>query len=82
MYAASRLQELFATAGFRNVRVTWDIRRIVYDSFDDYWEPFEAGPGRVGQIYRHLPDAARRAVVEEVRQRTVQFEFHGSHKAT
>ena len=39
MYAASRLQELFATAGFRDVRVTWDIRRIVYDSFDDYWEP-------------------------------------------
>lgn len=60
---ASRLHELFATAGFRDVRVTPDIRRIVFDLFDDYWEPFEGGPGRVGQIYRRLPHEARCAVV-------------------
>jgi len=41
---------LFAGAGFQNVRVEQEIREDVNESFDDYWEPIEAGVG----LYRRL----------------------------
>lgn len=73
----SRLEHLLVTAGFRDVRVTRDSRQLLFESFKDYWGPIEAGAGRVGQIYRRLPDEARQAVVEEVRQRLTPFEASG-----
>jgi SAM-dependent methyltransferase len=74
---AAQLEGLLTTAGFFDVGVTADRRQIVFDSFDEYWEPFEGGPGRVGQIYRRLPVAARRAVVDEVRRQVAEFEVGG-----
>lgn len=71
------VEQALARAGFGGVRVTRDMREIVFDSFDDYWAPFEAGAGRLGQIYRSLPDEARRAVVEKVRACTRPFETNG-----
>ena len=72
-----RLKELLAAAGFQKVSVTRETREIVYVSFDDYWDPIEAGGGRSGQIYLGLPEAARHAVREEVRQRLAQFDSNG-----
>jgi hypothetical protein len=72
-----RLKEVLAAAGFRDVSMTRETREIVYESFGDYWDPIEAGGGRSGQMYRGLPEAARQAVREEVRQRLFQFESGG-----
>lgn len=72
-----RLEELLARAGLRDVRVTRETREITYESFNDYWEPIEAGGGRSGQIYLGLPKAARHAVREEVRQRLSGFASGG-----
>jgi ubiquinone/menaquinone biosynthesis C-methylase UbiE len=72
-----RLHGLLAGAGFRDVSVTRETREIAYESFEDYWEPIEAGGGRSGQVYRGLPEAARQAVREEVRERLSQFASGG-----
>lgn len=74
---AHRLETLLATAGLRDVSVARETQQIVYESFEDYWDPVEAGGGRSGQIYLGLPDAARKAVREEVRQRLAQFDSNG-----
>ncbi|MBI2152611.1 MAG: class I SAM-dependent methyltransferase [Candidatus Rokubacteria bacterium] len=74
---APMLEQVLAKAGFQRLRVTRDVREIVFESFDDYWSPFEAGGGRFGQIYQGLPEDGRRAVTQEVRQRMSQFESNG-----
>lgn len=71
------LQESLARAGFEDVRVAGETREVAFESFDDYWGPVEDGGGRLGQIYKGLPDDARRAVIEEVRRRLRQFESNG-----
>jgi hypothetical protein len=52
-------------------------REDVIESFDDYWEPIEAGIGSIPQAYLALPEAERRSVREEVRVRLSQFESNG-----
>jgi SAM-dependent methyltransferase len=73
----SRLEALLATAGFGDVRVVSDVRQLTFDSFDDYWSPFEAGGARPCQLYRRLPDQQRRAVVQEVREQVARFDSGG-----
>ncbi len=63
-----RLREMFATAGFRDVETTLEHHDFVLPSFSEYYEPFEAGGTSTGEVLRQLPEAARRAVREEVRQ--------------
>lgn len=74
---AHRLAGLLTAAGFRDVCVAREVREIVYASFKEYWDPVEAGAGRSGQIYLGLPEGARSAVREEVRQCLSQFESGG-----
>jgi ubiquinone/menaquinone biosynthesis C-methylase UbiE len=69
-----RLERLFAGAGFQNVRVEQEIREDVNESFDDYWEPIEAGVGSIPQAYLTLSEADRRLVREEVKARLSRFE--------
>jgi ubiquinone/menaquinone biosynthesis C-methylase UbiE len=64
-----RLEAALDAAGFRAIRVVAETRRIVLDSFDDYWAPVEAGAGRLGQAYRGLPAPAQQSVMDDVRQR-------------
>lgn len=73
----SLLKGLLTKAAFQDVRVTAETREIRFESFEDYWSPVGEGGGRLGQVYRGLPDEARRAVAEEVRQRMSQFESRG-----
>ena len=46
-------------------------------SFDQCWEPIEAGIGSIPQTYLMLPDAARRNVRQEVRAKLAEFESGG-----
>jgi ubiquinone/menaquinone biosynthesis C-methylase UbiE len=72
-----RLELLLASAGFRDIRVERKKREDVIESFDDYWEPIEAGIGSIPQAYLALPEAERRSVREEVRVRLSPFESEG-----
>jgi ubiquinone/menaquinone biosynthesis C-methylase UbiE len=72
-----RVEGLFRTAGFTDVRVVSDVRELHFESFDDYWKPFETGGSRVSELYHRLPAEKRRAVRDEVRQRAAQFESAG-----
>lgn len=72
-----RLEGLLAKAGFHDVSVTSETLELVFESFDDYWSPVEAGGGLSGQAYRGLSEDARRAAREEVRQRVSRFESNG-----
>ena len=58
---------LYKTAGFTDVTIELQTLTSPFTSFDgDFWEPIEAGGGRLGQAYLALPDRARRAVRERV----------------
>jgi ubiquinone/menaquinone biosynthesis C-methylase UbiE len=70
----ARLESLLSSAGFQGVRVERQTREGSFDSFDEYWEPIQAGIGSIPQIYLMLPDAAQDAVRQEVRTRLAEFE--------
>jgi len=72
-----RLEYLFRTAGFSDVRVKRETRQGTIESFDAYWAPIEAGTGQMPQAYRALPEPNRRAVREEVQARLEEFESNG-----
>lgn len=72
-----RLEDLFRTAGFSDVRVKRETRQGTIESFDAYWAPIEAGTGQMPQAYRALPEPNRRAVREEVQARLEEFESNG-----
>jgi hypothetical protein len=65
---AGRLSALFEAAGFREVEVATEARRVAHPSFDAYFEPFERGGASSGQAYVALPADLRRAVRQEVRR--------------
>jgi hypothetical protein len=72
-----RLESLLADAGFRDIRVERERREDVMESFEEYWEPVEAGTGSLPQVYLALSEEDRRSVREEVRERLSQFESNG-----
>ena len=63
----TKLRSLFEAANFRDVEIATECHRFVLPSFNYYFEPFEQGAGSPGQAFVKLPEAARRAVREEVR---------------
>ena len=67
------LERLFTRAGFRDIRVEREKREDVIESFDEYWDPIEAGIGSIPQAYLTLSEADRRFVREEVRARLSPF---------
>src|SRR5262245_9236189 len=71
------LEQLFATAGFREIRVTREIGEGSFESFDDYWATIEEGVGASAQVYRALPDLSRRAVRDQVQARLAAYEMAG-----
>jgi ubiquinone/menaquinone biosynthesis C-methylase UbiE len=71
------LESLLISAGFQEVRVERQTREGSFDSFDEYWEPIEAGIGSIPQTYLTLSDPARRAVRQEVRTRLAEFQSGG-----
>jgi ubiquinone/menaquinone biosynthesis C-methylase UbiE len=74
---ANRLEHMLASAGFREVRVERVQREDTISSFDEYWNPIEAGMGSMPQVYVALPETDRRAVRDEVKSRLSPFESNG-----
>jgi hypothetical protein len=68
---------MLADAGFRDIHVEREKREDIVDSFDDYWNPIEAGTGSLPKAYVALSEVDRRSVREEVRQQLSQFESNG-----
>jgi ubiquinone/menaquinone biosynthesis C-methylase UbiE len=68
------LERLLTTAGFDEVSIVKETRKVAFGSFDEYWGAIEAGGGRMGQFYLALRTAERRAVQAEVRERMAQFQ--------
>lgn len=60
---------MFDSAGFRDVRVERLRQADTFGSFEEYWDPIEAGMGSMPQAYKALPKADRCAVREEVKAR-------------
>jgi ubiquinone/menaquinone biosynthesis C-methylase UbiE len=65
---ASRLQSLFAEAGFVDIETHTEKHTFVLPSFDAYYGPFERGGASTGQALAALPNGIRMAVREEVRR--------------
>jgi len=65
---ASRLQSLFADAGFVDVETHTEKHTFVMPSFDAYYGPFERGGASTGQALALLPNDIRQAVREEARR--------------
>ena len=74
---ANRLEHMFASAGFREVRVERVQREDTIGSFDEYWDPIETGVGSQPQLYVALSEIDRRAVREEVKSRLSPFLSNG-----
>ena len=74
---SDRLKQLFAGAGFREIRVTREIREGDFASFDDYWAAVEEGVGSSPQIYRALPESSRRAIRDQMQARLATYEMAG-----
>jgi ubiquinone/menaquinone biosynthesis C-methylase UbiE len=74
---AGHLEQLMATAGFRDISVKWSTREASFPSFDDYWIPIEQAAGSLPQAYRALPEPSRRAVRAEVHSRLAEFQSGG-----
>jgi hypothetical protein len=73
----ARLEKLFASVGFRDVRVEREVRSETFENFDEYWEPIETGVGQLPQTYLALSKPDRRSVREHVRARLGRFETDG-----
>jgi len=64
---AEATSAIFTAAGFTDVATALEARSSRFMSFDDdFWEPIEAGGGRLGQAYLSLPPAQRHAVRQDV----------------
>ncbi len=66
------LERLLAGAGLKAIRLTRETRAHRFASFEEYWQPFEAG-GRHRQLFLTLPGSARLAVREDVRKQMAPF---------
>jgi SAM-dependent methyltransferase len=71
------LADLLKGAGFRDIRISYERARVVFDSFEEYWAPLEAGGGRAGQVYVGLAADVRAMVLREVRNHLARFERGG-----
>ena len=74
---AGRLEQIFVTAGFRDVRVEHETRDGIIGSLDEYWDAIEAGTGQMPLAYRTLTEAQRDTVHEEVSAALLPFVSNG-----
>jgi len=71
------VEDLLLKAGFRDVRITREVRQARFVSVEDFWEPVQTGGGRLGQAYLSLPGDARARVVRDARESVRQFSADG-----
>jgi ubiquinone/menaquinone biosynthesis C-methylase UbiE len=75
--APNEVRALLTTAGFNEVDVVHDARTAQFDSFEDYWKPYEQGGGRLGQAYLSLSLDAQATVRRQVSIRLKAFVVDG-----
>jgi ubiquinone/menaquinone biosynthesis C-methylase UbiE len=75
--APNEVRALLTTAGFNEVDVVRDARTAHFDSFEDYWKPYEQGGGRLGQAYLSLSPDAQATVRRQVSTRLNAFVVDG-----
>jgi SAM-dependent methyltransferase len=73
----NEVERIMTAAGLAGVTLTRLTRTARFDSESDYFDPYEQGAGRLGQIYLQLDDAARTKV-----RRTVLAELEGFRTGT
>ena len=66
---AEGLEKLFTEAGFNDVITRAIVVPTVFESFDDYWNPFLGGQGPAPAYLRSLDEEAQVELREEVRSR-------------
>jgi ubiquinone/menaquinone biosynthesis C-methylase UbiE len=66
------LQDMFTVAGFDDVSVSEEFRIAAFDTFEEYWQPIEAGVGMLPHLYAALAETDRRNVRAEVEGRLRQ----------
>jgi ubiquinone/menaquinone biosynthesis C-methylase UbiE len=71
------VEDLLAKAGFSGVRTKREVRQARFVSVEDFWEPIEAGGGRLGQAYLGLPRDARARVARDVWEAVGPFSAQG-----
>jgi ubiquinone/menaquinone biosynthesis C-methylase UbiE len=71
------VRALLTAAGFNKVDVVAQARTARFGSFEDYWEPYEQGGGRLGQAYLNLSHDARTTVRRQVFSRLSAFSVNG-----
>jgi hypothetical protein len=72
-----RLEDPFAGAGFRDIRVGREKRADIITGFDNYWDAIETGTGSQPRLYLSLSEADRHSVREAVSTRLSRFESDG-----
>lgn len=68
---------LLQESGYAEVEVRREIRTARFVSFEDYWDPVEAGGGRLGQAYLGLPRQAQAKVRRRVQEKVSPFTRDG-----
>lgn len=71
------IEDLLTKAGLQDIHIERAVRRARFVSFEDFWEPIEAGGGRLGQAYLSLSHDARARVLRGVREGVAEFSSHG-----
>ena len=71
------LHAVLEGGGLSRVEVAPALRRIVFDGFDDFWDPIADGGARVSHALLRLPAATRVTVRDEVRALIAPFEREG-----
>ena len=69
-----RLRDVIARGGFARVEITAAVQRIVFEGFDDFWEPIATGGARASQALLGLPPTERQVVRDEVHALVAPFE--------
>jgi SAM-dependent methyltransferase len=64
---------LLQSAGFRESRVSREIRPALFDSAADFLAPYEQGGGRLGQAFLHLSSEVRQVVRRDVTVELAKF---------
>jgi len=69
------LAELFAAAGLREIEQTVHRAAVEHPSFEEWWEPFELGVGRVGDYASGLGEEHRARLRELCREKVLPAPF-------
>ncbi len=72
-----QLEAVLLGAGFRDVLVTREIRKVSFDSLGDYWAAMEAGGGLSGTTYLALSPDDRQAVRDRVQRSLLSSDSDG-----